>query len=322
MPQPTLAELAHEAVAAGPETESAPPPVPVSWEQDVAFELEPAPAEPITSVSDGAQRLEPPATIQGAAAEPAPAVSEDAVMPDVVAEAAAVSEPEVADSEVMPDVVAEAAVSKDLAANEAIERPMAPPSPLLVETSVEQDVAAELPESSQNELDPDAAIRAPTGTRPASPPHAATEPEGEHVEPKVEAMPARGPITPIGATLVRGRSIAPTGDRLAAEADGPSLAGRKAQFDLLGLEDPGRGTVAPAQPVSLPYRSSGAGPHRSEREARGRGGEAETIWDASARQVAEGISAVAIQSCDSCGLSLSASARFCRRCGSPQTRSA
>ncbi|MDQ6683247.1 MAG: hypothetical protein M3Y88_08255, partial [Chloroflexota bacterium] len=74
--------------------------------------------------------------------------------------------------------------------------------------------------------------------------------------------------------------------------------------------------------VSLPYRSSGAGPHPSERDARRRGGEAESIWDASARQVAEGIGAVAIQSCDSCGLSLSASARFCRRCGTPQARSA
>ena len=46
------------------------------------------------------------------------------------------------------------------------------------------------------------------------------------------------------------------------------------------------------------------------------------VWDASAREVtsAPGISAspVGVQACVSCGLSLSATARFCRRCGSRQ----
>ena len=46
------------------------------------------------------------------------------------------------------------------------------------------------------------------------------------------------------------------------------------------------------------------------------------FWNASAREVAgvpgQAVSAVGVQSCVSCGLSLSATARFCRRCGSRQ----
>ncbi len=46
------------------------------------------------------------------------------------------------------------------------------------------------------------------------------------------------------------------------------------------------------------------------------------VWSASAREVAgvpgQAVSAVGVQSCVSCGLSLSATARFCRRCGSRQ----
>jgi hypothetical protein len=49
----------------------------------------------------------------------------------------------------------------------------------------------------------------------------------------------------------------------------------------------------------------------------------ESLWAASSREVAAGATpsdepAVSIQSSDSCGLSLSATARFCRRCGSRQ----
>lgn len=318
VPQPMLAGLAPEAVAAGSETESAPALVPVSWEQDVAFELEPVQLEPVqpepvTPVADGVQRLEPPDTMRNAA--------EDAVMQSAVAD-------EVLDEEVLADEV----LADEVLAEEVLAEEVLPPA-VLVETSAGQGIAAELPEPPENELDPEAAAGALTSAAQASPPHAAAESEGENVEPAVEpavesavepaveVAPSRGPLTPIGATIVRGGSVTPIGDRLAAEARDPSLDGRKAQFDLLGLEDPGRGTVAPAQSASLPYRSSGAAPHPSEGDA-SRRAEAESIWDASARQVAEGIGAVAIQSCDGCGLSLSASARFCRRCGTPQTRSA
>ena len=43
------------------------------------------------------------------------------------------------------------------------------------------------------------------------------------------------------------------------------------------------------------------------------------VWTASAREVAEAPGQIAgVQSCIKCGLSLSATARFCRRCGSRQ----
>jgi ribosomal protein L40E len=47
-----------------------------------------------------------------------------------------------------------------------------------------------------------------------------------------------------------------------------------------------------------------------------------SFWEASAREVAGVMSNIGVQACGECGLSLSASARFCRRCGTPQARSA
>ena len=80
------------------------------------------------------------------------------------------------------------------------------------------------------------------------------------------------------------------------------------------------GQVGPARNV-LPYRSSGAAVSPSELVQRTLGG-SPALWDASAREVASARSAVAVQNCGSCGLSLSASARFCRRCGQRQAQSA
>ncbi|HSL77186.1 MAG TPA: zinc-ribbon domain-containing protein, partial [Candidatus Limnocylindrales bacterium] len=48
----------------------------------------------------------------------------------------------------------------------------------------------------------------------------------------------------------------------------------------------------------------------------------EALWAASAQEVAKVAPAAkaagGVQPCVSCGLSLSANARFCRRCGTPQ----
>jgi hypothetical protein len=54
-------------------------------------------------------------------------------------------------------------------------------------------------------------------------------------------------------------------------------------------------------------------------------GKSEDMWAASNREVlsappvAAAAPTPAVQSCVSCGLSLSANARFCRRCGTPQS---
>jgi ribosomal protein L40E len=112
-------------------------------------------------------------------------------------------------------------------------------------------------------------------------------------------------------------------ERVAAQADDISTAARRAQLDMLGLGDVGEGPVADRSKV-LPYRSSGASVHPGELAARAAAGlpAPGAFWEASAREVAGATSHIGVQSCGECGLSLSATARFCRRCGTRQARSA
>ncbi len=161
----------------------------------------------------------------------------------------------------------------------------------------------------------------------------AFEPEPEPIpEPVAEVPPeppAIRPIAPISETFLRIPLAAPAPAEeqpQAAEADDPALAARRAQLDLLGLGDPGEGPVAGSRDNVLPYRSSGASVHPAEMAARadaaGGAAGAGTFWEASAREVAGVMTVVGVQSCGHCGLSLSASARFCRRCGTRQAKSA
>ena len=151
------------------------------------------------------------------------------------------------------------------------------------------------------------------------------EPVAAELEPEPEATPPRR-ITPISDTILdfpTRRSIEPTrveDERAAAIADTPELAARRAQLDLLGLGDPGQGPVA-ADREQIPYRSRGAPVSQAElaRLASLKGG---SFWEASAREVAGAAGHVGVQSCGQCGLSLSANARFCRRCGTRQAQSA
>jgi ribosomal protein L40E len=76
----------------------------------------------------------------------------------------------------------------------------------------------------------------------------------------------------------------------------------------------GQGPVGAERRV-LPYRSSGS----ASPVATLAGG---AFWDASAREVAGATSQVGVRTCAECELSLSATARFCRRCGHPQSQSA
>jgi ribosomal protein L40E len=87
---------------------------------------------------------------------------------------------------------------------------------------------------------------------------------------------------------------------------------------MLGLGNPGEGPATPERPVVMPYRSRGAA-GGGEIAARGGGSE---FWEASARQVAGAAANIGVQNCGQCGLSLSANARFCRRCGTRQAQSA
>ena len=110
------------------------------------------------------------------------------------------------------------------------------------------------------------------------------------------------------------------GRRVAAEAGADEVAARRAQLEELGLS---AAAEAPDQAAAdaqiLPYRSRGAPPsNRDATLAAIRQGS--LVWEASAREVDAG--GVTVQSCGECGLALSASARFCRRCGTRQAQPA
>jgi hypothetical protein len=78
--------------------------------------------------------------------------------------------------------------------------------------------------------------------------------------------------------------------------------------------------TTPQWPTAAPRQESEALAFLSARMDRS----GDDLWAASAREILSTppVSAAtpppAIQSCVSCGLSLSANARFCRRCGTPQ----
>jgi hypothetical protein len=88
-------------------------------------------------------------------------------------------------------------------------------------------------------------------------------------------------------------------------------------MDALGLDDHGEGAVSVGQREALPYRSSGAG------SAAGSAALA-AVWDASTRalEAGAGPQRASLRPCGACGLVVSSTARFCRRCGAPQSLSA
>jgi ribosomal protein L40E len=132
-------------------------------------------------------------------------------------------------------------------------------------------------------------------------------------------------IAPISETILHfpGRQTeAPTEQPVAAEDESPEVAARRAQLDLLGLGDPGEGPVDAARPAVLPYRSRGAAGGSGDLAARATKAGGSTFWEASAREVAGASANIGVQNCGQCGLSLSANARFCRRCGTRQAQSA
>ncbi len=185
------------------------------------------------------------------------------------------------------------------------------PEPVVAEVEPEPEpVVAEV------EPEPVAGPGTPEGDVPIA---ASVEEEAAAPEPPraPRVPPIRETILRIPRHVERPTAPAPAADeRVAAQADSPELAARRAQLDLLGLGDPDEGPVAPDRPAVIPYRSRGAAPTQIELAARG------AFWEASAREVAGAGASVGVQSCGQCGLSLSASARFCRRCGTRQAQPA
>ncbi|MBA3586351.1 MAG: hypothetical protein H0W41_01785, partial [Chloroflexi bacterium] len=232
-------------------------------------------------------------------AEPEPVVAEvefEAEPEPVVAEVEFEAEPEPVVAEVEPVQPALRVVAWD----EDVAYELLEPErePIAAEVEVEPEpVAAEIePEPITAEIEP--------------------EPEPVAAEVEVEQLPE-----PLVRFPVRPTQVAPReAERAAAMADSPEQAARRAQLDSLGLGDPGQDPIGRERAPALPYRSRGAAVTQSEqaRHAALHG----SFWEASAREVAGAAGQVGVGSCGQCGLSLSANARFCRRCGTRQAQSA
>ena len=160
---------------------------------------------------------------------------------------------------------------------------------------------------------------------PEPEPMVAVEPEPAPVIVEREPLPR---ILPVSETVLQIPKMEPSPPelRVAASAEAQAEAeaagrARRSQLDLLGLGEAGADPAASEHPKVLQYRSSGAARHAAE-TAPDVAGARGAFWDASAREVSDAITGIGVQNCGTCGLSLSASARFCRRCGTPQARSA
>jgi hypothetical protein len=309
---------ASEPVAA----EVEPEPEPVAAEvEPVAAEVEP---EPIAAELEPAPVAEVEPEPIAAEVEPAPVaeVEPEPIAAEVEPAPVAEVEPEPIAAEVEPEPIA--AEVEPIAAE--VELVADAPHPPLRVLTWDDDVAYEVePEPVAGEPEPEP-VAAEVEPEP-EPVAAEVEPEPEPVAAEVEPEPViRHTIAPVGDTILRfpQRRQAPAPqpvERVAAEDDAPGVAARRAQLEGLGLGDPGEGPVLPEPPAIAPYRSRGAAIPQGELAARAVA-QGVSFWEASAREVAEAAAAVGIQSCGGCGLSLSASARFCRRCGTPQSRSA
>lgn len=172
------------------------------------------------------------------------------------------------------------------------------------------------------EAEPIAAQAAEVDLEPAPEPIAKVEVEPEPpvipetaVTPPPAPPPAAAPRRDLRDTILRGPVTRPARPSRVAQPE--SLAARRTQLDRLGLDDPGEGTVPVGQREQLPYRSSGAGT-----AAVGGSAALTAVWDASTRALQAGAQQALLRPCGSCGLTVSSNARFCRRCGAPQTLSA
>ena len=163
------------------------------------------------------------------------------------------------------------------------------------EAATEQPVEAAAAGHPVETLSADLAAAARTEAEPAAQPAAdvVEQPTWRITAPDVDAAP---PVMP------------PHGDRTKPlQANGPSLPAAEPQW--------------PAKP-EWPAPQASAGLPFLGRPAQPQGG-VEALWAASNRELvttppAPGRSTTGIQPCISCGLSLSANARFCRRCGTLQ----
>jgi hypothetical protein len=314
-PEPVVAEVEPEPepepVVAEVEPEPEPEPVVLAWDSDAPFDLAPEPMVQPAEIEGGPPIVfaeapkfgaeEAPPPLEPSRSEPPPDLVVEAEMIELTAEAPSLPHEEFVPAPVEHIVEAE-------------------PEPAVAET-----VEAE-PERAVAEIAKQHSDVEPT---PLEAPWADSQPEA--ITPQQPARVEEQPpvVVPLPTAVPAPAAEEDAGIAAAAAADDPALAARRAQLDSLGLGNTARGTVESVQRPARPYRSSGAGVHPTEAAEIDRARLASpaqairaSMWDASAREVAGGTGSIGVQNCGGCGLSLSASARFCRRCGAPQARSA
>ena len=317
-PEPVVVEVEPEPVVA--EVEPEPEPVVAEVEPEpepVVAEVEPEP-EPEPVVAEVEPEPEPEPIAAGIEIEPVHqplrvvAWDEDAafelVEPELVA---AEFEPFVVEWDTQPVPAADEPVVAEVEPEPVVSH--VEPEPVVSHVEPEPVVAHVEPEPVVAKVEPEPVV-------------AEVEPEPVVAEVEPEPEPPRLSVPPIRDTILpfpTRRAPAPAHDErvaAAAEANSPEVAARRAQLDDLGLGGPDSGAAEGEMPQPLPYRSRGAAVTQADLAR------AEVLrrsfWEASAREVASAGAQVGVQSCGQCGLSLSANARFCRRCGTSQAQSA
>jgi len=232
---------------------------------------------------------------------------------------------EIAPSEAEP-AVAEVVAERVTAAVEPV---AAEAAPIAAEPVAAEPVAAE-PEPEHVEPEPVAAEAAPLAGEP-EPAHAEPEPVYVEPEPVAAAEPvapaAQEPAAQPAPVAAESASPAPRKDRVEQPTwrivapDTPSTTGPD-QVDP-GLAAAASASPAPGAEPSWPATPQWptAAPAPGFMIDRLADRSTAALWAASARDVVSppaGAAPTGIQPCSNCGLSLSATARFCRRCGSPQ----
>ena len=352
--EPVAAESEPEPVAAWVEpevepvaAESEPEPVAAWGEPEVepvAAESEPEPVAAWGEPEPAAATYEPEAEPEPVAAEsePEPVAAEFEAAPVVEPEPVAAEfepEPEPASEQPSPSPLHTSDRSSSSCDGRTILRSTCYPSPSPLPRRSSRSPSRWRPKSSRSLLRPQVEREPePEPVAAEVEPEAAPEPVAAEIEPEpvvaeVEpepepVVPPRPSVRPIGDTILRlprpaPRTVEPPAPvDLPQVAEDPMAAARRAQMELLGLEDPGEGALRADRPRVIPYRSSGAAlPHGELADRAARQGSS-AFWDASAREVADAVSQIGVQNCGQCGLSLSASARFCRRCGTRQAQPA
>ena len=175
-----------------------------------------------------------------------------------------------------------------------------------------EEAQAEEPEIALVAEAEDVAVDEPVSEPVDEPIAASAEVEPEPTVPLEPPLPT-APKRDLRDTFVRGPLV--PRQPASTEPVPESLAARRSQLDILGIDDPGEGTVSIGQRDALPYRSSGAGSAANSAALA-------AVWDASTRYLESGAQRASVRPCGGCGLTVSATARFCRRCGAPQTLSA